>query len=145
MGTSPALPCSFQCIPEDQPMSSHMSSTSTSTEPKPARISHKEDFVSSCPLAFPKGHADVRLPSVQLRQAEPAATQRIWGCLSCVPHGSKLGTRARPLSQQERAMPEGKGIDVHLPVMSILWSERMAELVQAIKVIILLKIFHVKQ
>lgn len=26
--------------------------------------------------------------SVQLRQAEATATQRIWGCLSCTPHGS---------------------------------------------------------
>lgn len=133
MGPSPA-PAS------DQPISSHLSSTSSSPKPKPARISHNEEGLcvlflhlnfpgdmqmSLCPACSWGSHSQL--------QPKGFATQRIWGCLNCAPHGPKLGTRARPLSQQKR------GDDVHLPVVSIFWSLRMAEHVQVIKLIILIK------
>lgn len=95
-------PCSCQCLHEDQPISSHITPTSTSPEPKRACIGHKklEDSVSSSPTCISQGTG--RCPSAQCAARASCNPKNLGLPQLCSP-------RLQTGHQSQASFPTGEG------------------------------------
>lgn len=112
---------------------------------QPGSATKRKDSVSSSPICISQGTG--RCPSAQHAAEAARASCNIknlqpkeFGVASAVfPKDPNWAPEPGLFPSRRGQCQQGMGYDVHLPVMSIFWSLRMAEFVQVIKLIILIK------